>query len=234
VRLSYLESDKWYAIDEKRDSPVQRWPERTLFIITTFGVESGLMGITTFDRARLAPTAWKNGGGRTYEIARAPMSSTMDTFDWRVSIADISADGPFSTFVGVDRVLVLLGGGGVYLQSRDGTVDHRLTEPLVPFAFVGETPIDAALVTGPSTDFNVMTRRATTRADVQVVIGDGRLGESSAGVIFAARGSWDVRSSETSFALEPDHGLWWDGETLELELRPRTVDSTLISVRVLR
>jgi environmental stress-induced protein Ves len=106
----------------------------------------------------------------------------------------------------------------------------------MPFAFVGETPIDATLVTGPSSDFNIMTRRATTRAEVQVVVGNGGRIESSAGVVFAARCSWDVRSNESkarSFAIAPDHGVWWDGEVLEWELRPRMVDSALIVVRVL-
>ena len=36
--------------------------------------------------------AWKNGLGRTAEIARQPASG--DGFDWRVSIATIAADGP--------------------------------------------------------------------------------------------------------------------------------------------
>ncbi|MEO8526020.1 MAG: HutD family protein [Caldimonas sp.] len=53
--------------------------------------------------ARFADTAaqpWRNGGGVTRELLAWP-----GVGDWcvRVSIADIEADGPFSTFSGVQR-----------------------------------------------------------------------------------------------------------------------------------
>ena len=43
---------------------------------------------------------WKNGAGWTSEILRAP---DVDDWDWRLSIAEIEADAPFSAFPGVDR-----------------------------------------------------------------------------------------------------------------------------------
>lgn len=119
------------------------------------------MPIVRFEREQLTSTAWKNGGGRTREIVRMPAGSSMDTFEWRASIADITGDGPFSAFAGFDRVIVLLSGDGVYLRSNDGTMDHRLDEPLAPFAFGGESAIEASLIGGASSDFNIMTRRAT-------------------------------------------------------------------------
>jgi len=48
---------------------------------------------------------WKNDGGWTTEIARDP-SAAADDFRWRVSIADIESDGPFSFHHGL--VIVLL------------------------------------------------------------------------------------------------------------------------------
>ena len=39
---------------------------------------------------------WKNGGGQTTEIVVHPAGATLAEFDWRVSIADVDADGPFS------------------------------------------------------------------------------------------------------------------------------------------
>lgn len=195
------------------------------------------MPIVQFERGHLVPTAWKNGGGRTLEIVRMPKGSDMDTFEWRASIAEISADGPFSTFVGVDRVLVLLSGDGARLRSRDGKIDHRLVEPLKPFVFAGETPIEASLIGGPSSDFNMMTRRSTTRADVCVVTGRRTLSACSSGVLFAAQGSWDVRSIENesrSFALETNSGLWWNNELLAWEFTPRAATDALIAVRATR
>ncbi|MBS0193963.1 MAG: HutD family protein [Proteobacteria bacterium] len=66
---------------------------------------------------------WRNGGGWTREIAsgRMPVESvatSMPTgdWDWRLSIAEIERDGPFSEFAGCDRVLVLLSGNGMRLN----------------------------------------------------------------------------------------------------------------------
>src|SRR4051812_2674181 len=125
--------------------------------------------IESFDVGSLPATPWKNGGGVTREVVRIPYAADLDGFDWRVSIAELAADGSFSSFPGIDRVIVLLGGAGVHMRSRDGTVDHRLTTPLAPFAFSGDQPIDATLIVGASRDFNVMARRSHVRATVHVV-----------------------------------------------------------------
>ena len=48
-------------------------------------------------------TPWKNGGGLTREVAAFPANASMADFDWRISIADVAAAGPFSRFENVDR-----------------------------------------------------------------------------------------------------------------------------------
>ena len=97
---------------------------------------------------------WKNGGGVTREIVCLPPGAGMNDFDWRVSIAHIASDGPFSAFPGIDRVITLLSGGGVHLLGDDGQVDHPLDTPLAPFAFAGEAAIHAHLLAGDCHDFN--------------------------------------------------------------------------------
>lgn len=119
-----------------------------------------------FALAELTPMPWKNGGGTTREIAAWPPAAGLDTFDWRLSIADIAADGPFSAFPGIDRQIVLLDGDGVRLRARDGSFDHRLVALGEPFAFAGEAAVDATLLGGSTRDFNVMTRRGRCRARV--------------------------------------------------------------------
>ena len=47
-----------------------------------------------------------------------PAGAPLAAFDWRVSVADVAADGPFSRFPGVDRVLVLIAGAGMRLGTR--------------------------------------------------------------------------------------------------------------------
>ena len=77
----------------------------------------------------LAATPWKNGGGMTREVAAYPVGASLDTFVWRVSVADVEQPGPFSTFAGIDRTLVLLAGAGMRLHERSGPT-QTLTAPL--------------------------------------------------------------------------------------------------------
>jgi environmental stress-induced protein Ves len=193
------------------------------------------MPVVRFKLEQLVSTNWKNGGGRTREIVRVPAGAGMDKFEWRASVAEIAADGPFSTFPGYDRVLVLLSGDGVHLRSADGTIDHRLNEPMHPFAFAGEKEIHASLLGGTSTDFNIMTRRETTSADVRIVDADQTLASCSAGVLFSARGKWTARAieHESRVSLDTHEGLWWDGEPLSWELTAPVSPGVLISVRLL-
>src|ERR1043165_7532856 len=86
---------------------------------------------------------WKNGGGVTYEVAISPASADVARldFDWRVSIAHVDRAGPFSLFPGYDRRLVVWKGQGLVVNG----VSHPA---LQPFAFEGETAIDASPVEG--------------------------------------------------------------------------------------
>lgn len=164
------------------------------------------MAVVRFDRASLPATPWKNGGGVTREIVCRPQGAALDRFDWRVSIAHIASDGPFSGFAGVDRVITLLEGGGVHLQGMDGRLDHRLDTPLAPFAFDGEAPVTGTLLAGDCHDFNVMTRRAVCRATVRVCRGAAEAASAPAGVLLAVHGHWRAGA----MALAPGEGLWWD------------------------
>jgi environmental stress-induced protein Ves len=40
-------------------------------------------------------TPLKNGGGSTTEIAAAPAGASLETFDWRTSMARVGSDGPY-------------------------------------------------------------------------------------------------------------------------------------------
>jgi environmental stress-induced protein Ves len=97
---------------------------------------------------------WKNGGGITCEVAVFPEAGD---FLWRLSLATVASDGPFSSFPGVDRTLTVLEGDGIELAVADH-VPARLG-PGAPFAFPGDVAATARLVGGTVTDFNVMTRR---------------------------------------------------------------------------
>ena len=62
-------------------------------------------------------TPWKNGGGVIHEIARSDKNGEAG---WRISLATIDRDGPFSDFTGYDRTIVPLDGAGFELSFDDG------------------------------------------------------------------------------------------------------------------
>lgn len=135
--------------------------------------------------AGLATVPWKNGSGSTTEIAVDPPDGDFDNFNWRVSLATISENGPFSVFPGVERTLALVDGHGLTLDI-DGN-DRVLVgkdEPVL--AFSGDSEVEATLNRGPSVDFNVMTRSETCYH----LFGRRRLLGTSSG--FAPRGDVSV------------------------------------------
>jgi environmental stress-induced protein Ves len=101
---------------------------------------------------------WKNGLGETAEVAIAPDGAALDDFDWRVSMARVDADGPFSPFAGIDRTLSILAGGGLRLATQ-GAEAVDLGPVSAPYSFAGDVPCAATLLEGPVTDLNVMSRR---------------------------------------------------------------------------
>jgi len=104
---------------------------------------------------------WKNGGGSTREICRVP--ATGAKFDWRLSLATIDRPGPFSSFEGYARTLVLVRGAGVDLDfGLHGAI--RLAAPGQLAAFDGAWETTSSLLDGPSTDLNLIV--ATQRIDV--------------------------------------------------------------------
>jgi len=113
------------------------------------------------------PRPWKNGLGRTREIAVHPSAAGSDHFLWRVSIAEVDSAAPFSAFPGIDRQIALLDGDGFTMTLDDGRV-HALLTPFEPFAFAGEARVAVALAGGPTRDFNLMVRRDQARGDLQV------------------------------------------------------------------
>lgn len=101
---------------------------------------------------------WKNGGGVTTEILAWPPEAGFDDFDWRISMAQVAAGGPFSVFPGIDRTLTVLSGS--MRLAVGGAAPVELSPFAEPHGFSGDAQTEATLVDGPVLDFNVMTRRA--------------------------------------------------------------------------
>jgi len=102
---------------------------------------------------RVAATPWRNGGGLTRELAVFPVH---EHWHWRISVADIERNGPFSRYEGVQRWFAVLAGAGVRMEVG-GSV--QLLEPSSdPFAFDGAGEADCELLEGATRDLNLMVR----------------------------------------------------------------------------
>ena len=123
------------------------------------------MATTVLKAADYRRMPWKNGGGETTEITVVPPGASLESFDWRISMALVKSDGPFSVFPGIDRTLSILDGEGVRLTVDQA--DFDLTRESDPLAFSAEAPAGAVLTSGAITDLNVMSRRSTYRHEVR-------------------------------------------------------------------
>jgi hypothetical protein len=183
------------------------------------------MAFQPFDLCQIAATPWKNGGGATREIASWPQGADMEHFNWRVSVATIASSGPFSRFIGVDRVIALLSGDGVHLRQAQAGIDHCLQRPLQPFAFAGDVGMECDLLGGTSTDFNLMTRRNRWKGELRVLRDSTVLRSQSAGLLLAVLGNWTVTSLGAAqgqpIALAPEAGLWWADEDFGWSAAPK-------------
>jgi uncharacterized protein len=105
---------------------------------------------------------WKNGGGVTREVAAFPTGSGVADFDWRVSIAEVRAAGPFSHFPAVDRRMTVL--EGRLALTVDAQPPLMLVPDSPPAFFAGDVPASGEPLGGPVIDLNVMTRRGRCEA----------------------------------------------------------------------
>jgi uncharacterized protein len=192
--------------------------------------------------AELVAAPWKNGGGITREVAAGfvkgtASASSLDTFAWRVSVADVAQAGPFSRFEGIDRTLVLLSGAGMVLDEMsaekavslgDGThvvKSHVLKHALDIARFEGEAHIDARLVDGATRDFNLMVRRDAAHGELDVWHGHAqqksmRAFSSDVTLLFCASGAVTVTPGDAQpLSLET-------GDTLRIDT-PNALSCTL-------
>ena len=187
---------------------------------------SSTTGFERFDLRTITPQPWKNGAGLTREIAFGGPSAA--EFDWRISVAEVARDAPFSAFPGIDRCITLLRGAGMRLRAHDGSVDHALTESLTPFHFAGDVPLMATLVGGACSDFNVMTRRERYRSEVSIRRSRAELPDADVTLLLCNEGEWVV-GTET---LGPRQALLWRAPRGVIESRPVVENAALLLVRL--
>lgn len=116
---------------------------------------------------------WANGRGTSYEIASDRNAAGVWT--WRVAVAPVVLDGPFSVMPGVDRELVVIEGNGMVLEV-DGENVECLPGRVIRFS--GDSATCARLVDGPVVDLGLMTVRGSVTGSMIVVVDVGDVVES--------------------------------------------------------
>jgi environmental stress-induced protein Ves len=145
---------------------------------------------------------WKNGGGTTAEVAAFPEGSGFETFGWRISMADVASDGPFSVFPGIDRTLIVVEGNGIELDVEG--IAYQLDETIPKLSFSGDDITNGRLLSGPTRDLNVMTRRGQFRHRTRFVESGVALlaEETCAAFVVALDSPFDVTLGATIHSLQ--------------------------------
>jgi len=138
---------------------------------------------------------WANGRGTSYEIASD--RSDAGEWTWRLAMAPVNEDGPFSRIECVNRFLAVVEGAGMLLS-----VDRKKLQckPMQVVRFRGDAITEAVLTDGPITDINLMFRRKEAEGEMAVVSDSGLLNEAS--IIVALGGSAQVKCGDSTIELE--------------------------------
>lgn len=111
------------------------------------------------------PVPWKNGAGTTRELWAKTDAQGQPLI--RISIAEIAGSQAFSSFPGIDRVILQLDGPAMDLTIDDRV--HRLL-PHRPLPFAGEARVSCQVTgAGLAHDLNLMCRRDAYHASMDVV-----------------------------------------------------------------
>ena len=162
---------------------------------------------------------WKNGLGETTEIAVSPDEASLDDLDWRVSMALVAADGPFSAFPGIDRTLCVLEGESIVLSigARPAVTLTRVSEPI---AFPADMKTTGRLVNGKIIDLNVMTRRGKLRHHVKRIAIEGAVTvpcDADITLLLSRSDGLNMAAGSRRETLDKDDAVIFD-EPLELTL----------------
>jgi environmental stress-induced protein Ves len=147
-------------------------------------------------------TPWKNGGGVTHEAFRMPPGA--GAFRWRMSVAEIREDGPFSDFGGYGRTMVLLRGAGLRLKFPDGRRTHlRAVGDLIEFD--GAPAPACRLSAGPCVDLNLIAANSLAGVESAVLrVAEARsltVQDEDAVLVFCIEGSLRVAPAADGAAV---------------------------------
>jgi uncharacterized protein len=188
--------------------------------------------ITRLDPKAYRRTPWKNGGGVTVDIAwdyaAGAEAGSWSGVLWRLGRTEIVTPGPFSDLSGYDRILTVIGGGGLVLEVEGGAaLDARM--PFCPVRFRGEDRIMSRLEAGPVAVLNLIADRAHDIDVAMLAAGETRTFAAGIAIVYAVEDS--VVALDGDHPLGADEALRLDGASGELAVRSGRVALATISSR---
>ena len=147
---------------------------------------------------------WKNGGGTTQSLICWPSPSQ---WVFRMSVARIDSDGPFSEFMGVERWFAVLRGNGVTLQFPDRRVVLGHKDPALQFS--GETACQCSLTRGPTLDFNLMVQGISAKmARIDRLAYVGNFKSQTTLAIFVVEAGGHIQINQQTQELNAEYLYW--------------------------
>lgn len=173
-------------------------------------------GLRRFCLSELAQEPWRNGCGVTRTLMRCDVD---DKPLWRISVADITGNAPFSRFDGLDRQAVLVEGRNVTLCGDWGAWSMNSVGDTARFP--GELSVHTEIGCSLARFWNVMADRTSMRIDLRVSSSpQENMGAVGAGALMVMEGEAEVFLGELPCAtLRKDEGLLFDGFSDQLNLR---------------
>jgi environmental stress-induced protein Ves len=144
---------------------------------------------------------WRNGRGETREIAAWPAGSTLDSFEWRVSIATIVEDVAFSRFPGVARTTVLLSGAGLRLAGAATRIELARRHAVATYH--GDEEVHCRPQGGVVQVLNVMVRGRGRAQVCAIDAGTARVAPARFRVCVAAEGTVQCAMGVTVLTMAP-------------------------------
>ena len=182
---------------------------------------------------RQARMRWRNGRGETREVAAWPRGATIDTFEWRVSIATIDADGAFSRFPGVTRTMTLIAGAGLRLTGQATRIE--LAGRHATATYRGDDEINCKLLGGVVQVLNAMVRGDRPALVTAMDASTRAVTPARFRVCVALEGVVECAYDGSGFALGPGDALVMDDAAERdavLHVRVRDGANAALAVRI--
>jgi len=166
---------------------------------------------------------WRNNRGMTREIA---VRSSSTGLLWRISLAQIDRDGPFSSFPGLTRHLALASSGTIVLENMEHRTVSVLSSLGDTVCFSGNDDIEGRCQDEKVRAFNLIAR-ADVSAELVACHQITHFAKSEAIFLLPVHGDWKLSISPT--ILRSGMVAQLLGHSTEITITPLSEAAVLIA-----